>query len=62
MCSKTMSGKIMAMWPPIMGFILMGGEHCVANMCVCVWGGGGGWRWERDGGGEHAGGGEYASS
>ncbi|GFR41208.1 hypothetical protein Agub_g1878 [Astrephomene gubernaculifera] len=32
MCSNTLAGRIMGMWPPIMGFILMGGEHSVANM------------------------------
>lgn len=31
-CSRSVAGKILAMWPPIVGFILMGGEHCVANM------------------------------
>lgn len=30
--AKNLSGKILGIWFPIMGFVAMGFEHCVANM------------------------------
>lgn len=32
--SRTLSGKVLALWFPVMAFVLIGFEHCVANMFV----------------------------
>lgn len=32
--SKTLNGKVLALWFPVMAFVLIGFEHCVANMFV----------------------------
>ncbi len=32
MSSKTVAGKVLAMWPPVMAFVAIGYEHSIANM------------------------------
>ena len=34
MSSEQVSGKILALYPPVAIFILCGFEHCIANMSV----------------------------